>query len=278
MTDTLKKILITALLILAAVISALPLADMLSSDEANAQITASIDDKIGTVLKLTSSSALVSTGISAIPGDTATPIAEKLADFSQYFLFILCVLYTEKFFLSIIGTAVFRVLIPCACLFAIIGIYRMPRLMHRLSAKLFIFAIALYIVIPLSVKVSDRVYDSFDAAIGSTLTSADQFTDDTAEFIEADNDATIIESLMDKLSETTTGLATKAANVLNRFIETIAVLIVTSCVIPLLGLAFFVWVVKLLTGLDLFKYMPRASKMPKFRSDGRETVGAGVDD
>lgn len=270
MNDTLKKILITALLVLVAVISALPAADLLSSDDANARIIASIDEKVNTVLKLTSSSALVSAGISAIPGDTATPIAEKLADFSQYFLFILCVLYTEKFLLSVIGATVFRILIPCACAFAIIGLYRMPKLMGRLSLKLFIFAAALYIVIPLSVGISDMVYESFDSAIDNTLVSAQQFTNDTSEFVEADDDATVIDMLMEKLSETTTGLAAKAADILNRFIETLAVMIVTSCVIPMLGLAFFIWFVKLLTGLDLFRYIP------KIRT--RERAYAGADD
>lgn len=110
--------------------------------------------------------------------------------------------------------------------------------MGRLSLKLFIFAAALYIVIPLSVGISDMVYESFDSAIDNTLVSAQQFTNDTSEFVEADDDATVIDMLMEKLSETTTGLAAKAADILNRFIETLAVMIVTSCVIPMLGLAF----------------------------------------
>lgn len=257
MTDNLKKILIIALLVLIAVISALPIADMLSSNEANSSVAASIDNKVSTVLKLTSSSTLVSAGISAIPGDTATPIAEKLADFSQYFLLILCVLYTEKFLLSVIGLATFRILIPFACLLAIISIYRAPKLLGRLSVKLFIFAIALYVLIPVSLKVSDKVYESFDSAIDSTLVSAQEFTNDTSEFVEADNDATLIETLMDKLSETTTGLANKAAVVLNKFLETLAIMIVTSCVIPILGLVFFIWIIKMLTGLDFFEYVSK---------------------
>lgn len=257
MNEQVKKIVIVALLLLIAVLSAVPVADMLSSDEANAQIAASIDEKVSTVLKLTSSSTLVSAGISAIPGDTATPIAEKLADFSQYFLLILCVLYTEKFLLSVIGLAAFRILIPCACILAVISIFRMPKLLGKLAVKVFIFALALYVAIPLSIKVSDKVYDSFDSAIDSTLTSAQDFTDDTSDFAEANDDASIIDTLLDKLSETTTGLASKAADVLNSFMETLAIMIVTSCVIPILGLIFFIWVVKLLTGLDFFEYVSK---------------------
>lgn len=255
MNEQMKKILIIALLVLIAVISALPVANMLSSNEANAEIAASIDDKVSTVLKLTSSSTLVSAGISAIPGDTATPIADKLADFSQYFLLILCVLYTEKFLLSVIGLAVFRVLIPCACVLAIISIFRMPQLLGKLAIKVFIFALVLYVVIPLSIKVSDKVYESFDSTISSTLSSAQEFSDGTSGLSDAKDDASIINALLDKLSETTSGLASKAAGILNQFMETLAIMIVTSCVIPILGLVFFIWVIKLLTGLDFFEYV-----------------------
>ena len=39
--------------------------------------------------------------------------------------------------------------------------------------------------------------------------------------------------------------------------ETLAIMIVTSCVIPILGLVFFIWVIKLLTGLDFFEYVSK---------------------
>lgn len=257
MNEQIKKVLIIALLVLIAVVSALPVANLLSSPEANAQIAASIDEKVSTVLKLASSSTLVSAGISAIPGDTATPIAEKLADFSQYFLLILCVLYTEKFLLSVIGLAAFRVLIPCACVLAIISLYRLPKLLGKAAVKVFIFALALYVVIPLSIKVSDKVYDSFDSAIDGTLTSAQDFTDDASGLTEAESDASLLDTLREKLSETTSGLANRAADILNKFMETLAIMIVTSCVIPILGLIFFIWVIKILTGLDFFEYVSK---------------------
>ena len=38
-------------------------------------------------------------------------------------------------------------------------------------------------------------------------------------------------------------LTEKAAGILNRFVETLAVMIVTSCVIPLLVLLFFFWII-----------------------------------
>ena len=53
----------------------------------------------------------------------------------------------------------------------------------------------------------------------------------------------------------TTGAATAAVGqlktVLNRFIEALAVMLVTSCLIPILVLLFFAWLVKLMLGIEL---------------------------
>ena len=56
-------------------------------------MNASIDRKITTTLELAGASSAASLAVSAIPGDTATPVAEKLADFGSGFLLVLCVLY-----------------------------------------------------------------------------------------------------------------------------------------------------------------------------------------
>ena len=52
----------------------------------------------------------------------------------------------------------------------------------------------------------------------------------------------------------------KLTDALNRFIEAAAVLLVTSCLIPILVLLFFVWLVKLILGVELPPLgMPRRS-------------------
>ena len=100
MNNILSRTVICLALILFAVLSFFPLAARVSAPERYTEYTESIDAKTDTVLKLMAASTVTSAGISAIPGDTATPIAEKLADFSEYFLLILCVLYAEKYLLA----------------------------------------------------------------------------------------------------------------------------------------------------------------------------------
>ena len=53
----------------------------------------------------------------------------------------------------------------------------------------------------------------------------------------------------------------KGANIINRFVESIAVFIVTSCIIPILVLAFVLWLIKLLFGVKIT--LPRGKKQPE---------------
>ena len=229
MENTLRRILALSLLILLAVVSFVFLADKASAPETHRPTVASIDEKVDTVMKLTATATLASVGISAIPDDTATPIAEQLTDFTEYFLLILCVLYAEKYLLSVVGAGAFKVLIPLACL----------------------------LVIPLSITVSDMIYGAYRDSIDATVATAQELTEDTGELAGAKGDMNLIQGILSRLSETAASLKNKAANILSRFVETLAVLIVTSCLIPLLVLAFFLWIIKQLLGVDLSGRLPR---------------------
>ena len=263
MENTLKKVLIIVLLVLVAVVSFFPIARWAESPQTHSATIASIDGKIDTVLKLTASSTIASAGISAIPDDTATPIAEKLADFSEDFLFILCVLYSEKYLLTIIGAATFKILIPCACAILIIALFWKPELMQSLAVKLAIFGLALFIIVPLSIKVSDLIYKAYDESIAATISSAENISDDTSALTEAAGNTGLISSIWSKISDTADTLTNKAANVLSKFVETLAVMIVTSCIIPILVLLFFLWLLKTLTGIDYIGAFPRKRRTRK---------------
>ena len=246
-----KKVLILVLLVALAAVSFFYIGNRVTQPETHRITAESIDDKISTVLKLTATSTVASAGMSAIPGDTATPIANKLADFSEYFLLILCVLYAEKYLLTIIGAGAFKILIPIACAAAGIGLFWNGRTMGRLGMRFAAVALAVYFVIPMSIHVSDMIYDVYQSSIDSTIASAEELSDDTAALAEASEDQGLISSILSRISESAESLTERAADILNRFVETLAVMIVTSCIIPLLVLLFFLWIVKLLTGIEI---------------------------
>lgn len=246
-----RNLIAAVLLVTLAVVSCLPVANLTARPESYAGICASIDEKAETVLKLTATSTIASAAVSAIPDDTATPIAEKLADFTEYFLLILCVLYAEKYLLSILGLGVFRVLIPVGCVLYLVGLLRSNPGFKRLAVHLAVLGLTLFLAIPASIWVSDQIYDTYSSSIAQTISDAGQFSADSA---AEKTDGNALASVWDKvtnLSGTVTELTNKAASIMNRFIEAVAVMIVTSCVIPLLVLLFFLWLVKLLTGADL---------------------------
>jgi len=256
MNNTVSKVIIILSLIAIALFSFFPVAARYTDPARYTDYTASIDDKTETVLKLMAVSTLTSTGITAIPGDTATPIAEKLADFSEYFLLILCVLYAEKYLLTIIPYGVFRGLVPIVCFLFAAGRVWNPRALDKQGWKLFLMGIALLLVIPLSVRTSDMIYATYQESIDSTIASAEALTGE-AEQLAEEEETGVFSKIKGLLTETKDSLVDKASTVLNRFVETLAVMIVTSCLIPILVLLFFIWVIKQLTGVDLGGYMPR---------------------
>ena len=269
MNKPVTKAVICLALIVIAVVSFFPIAQRYTSPERYTDYVASIDEKTETVLKLMAASTVTSAGITAIPGDTATPIAEKLADFSEYFLLILCVLYAEKYLLTIIPYGVFKGLIPLTCALFIAGRIWNPRLLDKQGFKLLLIGIALLLVIPLSVRTSDMIYNTYKESIDSTLASAEALTDETTELSEAQQDPNVLNRLLNRLSETTGGMIEKASSILNRFVETLAVMIVTSCLIPILVLLFFFWVIKQLTGVDLRDYSLRRGHRAPDRGEER---------
>ena len=107
------------------------------------------------------------------------------------------------------------------------------------------------VIIPLSLWVSDRVYDTYNASIEETITASEELSGTTSELSEAGEDRNLVSSILERLSTTGTELANKAARVVNRYVESLAVMIVTSCVIPILVLVFLLWLIKTLTGVAI---------------------------
>ena len=264
MDNKLKRITWAAVLLLIAVLSALVIANWAAAPATHAATIRSIDEKTETVLRLTATSTLASAGITAIPGDMATPIAEKLADFTEYFLLILCVLYAEKYLLTVLGLGVFRFVIPAACLAGIGAALTRSAAARKIGVRLAALGLALFVLVPVSIGVSDLVYNTYRSSIDATISAAEDLTDETSAL--GGEEKTPATSWLGGLAERAEELTHKASGILRRYVETLAVMIVTSCVIPILSLLFFLWLLRQLTGVDLIGYLPH----------GRERVHPGA--
>lgn len=246
-----KKLVIAALLVLLATISFWIAGPKVSSPAFYEKTIASINDKTQTVLKLTASSSLASAGLSTLPGDAATPVAEKLADFSEYFILILCVLYAEKFLLTILGMGAVRFFLPLALLAAAADQFWHRDGLRRFAVKACVISLAMFLLIPTSIGASDFIYDTYKDSIDQVVDSAEALSDESSALADAAEEQGALGGIVSAITSAVEGVAAKAAEILNRFIETLAVMIVTSCVIPLVTLLLFLWGVRQIAGVDL---------------------------
>ena len=236
----------------------------------NAHAIQSLDDKKTTTLELTAAATAASAAITLIPGDAGTPIADKLADLSSYFLIVVCAIYLEKYLVTITGLAAFKLLIPIGCILLSLCFGFKKDLGRTIACKLVLFGLAVFLVVPGSVRVADLIDATYGASMENTIASAKQATDeikgeaDTQSQESSGSDtggkSSFWSGLVDKVEDTVTG-AKGNLDTLNRFIEAIAVMLVTSCVIPILVLLFFVWLVKLVLGVNIT--LPQIGKKKK---------------
>ena len=268
-----KKIIFALIPIVIALLSFFVIARFTSSTEFNAKAIQSLDDKKTTVMELAAASTAASAAITLIPGDVGTPIANKLADLSSYFLIVFSAIYLEKYLVTITGYAAFKILVPIACVFFSGYLLWRKEILRVVAQKFLLFGLAVYLVIPASVKVADMIETTYASSIESTIETAKQTTDEiesetgesgqvddksSNEKSQSDSDSDSKENaggffsgLFNKVQEGVSTATANVENVLNNFIEALAILLVTSCLIPILVLIFFVWLVKMLLGLNI---------------------------
>lgn len=248
-----------------------------AADPANhTQTLESLDEKKEDVLAMTATSAASATAIAAIPGDATTPVANKLADLTSYFLIILMVIFLEKYLVTLTGYAAFNILIPLACILFIAGVCAARHTLKVWAAKIAVFGLVLFFIIPASTQVSSIIEETYEVSMENAIQEAEKMTEEINE--STDSDGNIIEQALDKIAGGVSGLLKKGEQLLNQFIESIAVMFVTSCLIPIAVLMFVLWLVKVMFEVQInvprelpkkiSRRLPGGKKKP---ADGQKT-------
>ena len=133
----------------------------------------------------------------------------------------------------------------------------------------------LLLVIPTSIWASDQVNSIYSKSIELTVQSANAVSENLMEKIpdDAQESTTVIDeakAILDDLSSSVAGVIDQFKNVLNRFIEATAVMIVTTCLIPILVILFFVWIVKSLFNVQVI--LPAGLPLPPKRRRPRDSA------
>lgn len=223
-----------------------------------------IDQKKGNVLALTTSCVALSAGITALPGDTGTPVAEQLAQLSGNLGIVLAVLYLEKYLLTILWSVGLGILIPFSLvLFAVsLGIHgrwSTSAVVRRVATHVLVVAMIGMALVPASVWVSQKVDETYQVSIEQAEQKAtDASTTKSEEKAESKKEKNVLEQLTDGASSLLTSVTESAKSMTDEvvqqvtdLIEGVIVMIVTSCVIPLLVLVAFLWLGHVLLGIDI---------------------------
>ena len=234
-----KKIAAVLVLFVVLLLSVNVFSKAASDPENHTKTIEALDEKKADVLKLTAASAAASAAIAAIPGDATTPVANKLADLTSYFLIILVVVFLEKYLVTLTGYAAFSILVPAACILLGVGICLNRTFLKMLALKVAAFALVIFMIIPISMNVSAIIEETYDSSVEAVMEETEEITNEINE--STDSEGNIIDKALSKITDGITGLLEKGEEVLNHFIEMIAVMLVTSCLIPILVVLFMVW-------------------------------------
>ncbi len=228
--------------LLAALISILLIAPIAESAKTHQGTLDYLDGKRNTVMEISAAAIAASTAISLIPGDGGSQVAAKLADLSSYSMIVLCAVFLEKYLTTVTGAVVFRILIPIVCLMLIgyLLIKKSDR-MRTFALRLGVFSLALYFAVPLSVTLSKTIESTYQTSIIENVENAKE---EAEEITGKAEDQSIFSQFIASVTGGAQEIIKKFENMLNNLIESLAVVIVTSCLIPVFVLMVMMWLIK----------------------------------
>lgn len=182
---------------------------------------------------------------------------------------VLCAIYLEKYLLTITGFLAFKILIPVACLAYILNVLFDWRGLRLLAGKLAAFGLLIVLVIPVSLQLSNMIEDTYQASIDATIQSAQDAAEEIEDSAaEGGDEKGFWAGLLDGITHAASGAADKVGRMANDFLEALAVMLVTSCIIPILVLLSFVWLAKTLLSIQIQIPLPGQAE----RQSGRRTA------
>ena len=262
-----------AVLLLAALLSIAGPGSRFAKPESYSGSVRELDEKKSGVERLAGSAAAA---ITLMPGDFGTPIADRLADLSGYFMVILIAIYIEKFLVSVSGILAFDILVPIGLVLLAVGaLSSMP--LRKSALRIISLGVILAFLVPASLLVSNMIEEQYAAEIQQTIDAANQDTEDLKGTADRSEDSSPWTEFVSKVKGGSATILGRLESILNNFIDAIAIYIVTTCVIPVVILILGVWLIKMLFQIDI--PVPHVRPMShftsrKFREHRREREGS----
>lgn len=293
-----KKLIWTIVCIVISLVSFFVISKWATSVETYSSVIRTLNSLQRKALELAGTSTALATGAAAIPGDATTPIANKLVDVAGYMVIVYVTIIVEKYLLTLTGFVAFKIFLPIGFMLAAVGRFLRTEwkgVAYRMAIKCIVLGLLLWCLVPTSAWVTNWINDTYESSHSidydlvkdSKKVDVEEATENSDK--EPDSEAkekedggfsigNVLSDFADKASDVlkgagkvASGKITEFENALNQMIEGVAVMIVTTCVIPILVMLAFLWVLKIVTGLNLpiptARSLPRASKLVKKRKD-----------
>ena len=240
----------------------------------------SVEASANTVMRLSAATLSASLAISALPDDFATPLADSLADMNLYFVAILVALFLEKILIRYGINVAFTILIPLACFAGALFIVTRRNLLKSLAIRLCVLALAVAFVVPCNTHITGIVASDLTAYVNDTIEETEGGAGKLHEAMEGGaEDKTMFEKLSDLFQTAIrdiSDLMLHFQNTIRKCMNSIAILILTNCLMPLLTFFVLKWILRELfqIAIPLPSANERCGVAPESDS-GLELVSAG---
>lgn len=242
---------------------------------------ATLDTDKTTVMEFAGATMASSLAISALPDDFASPLANSLADMNKYFVVILMALFLERLIVMEGVKIAFLYVIPMACLLYIASQLITSTFLRSFAFKVAVFGLAMVLVVPCSTHFTEAIGAKYLTYVDETISEAQDGADKiNGAMTDEEEDRTIFEKLSDTFRSAIQGMTDLLAyfnNVIKRCINSIAILIVTTIVIPMLTLLLFKWLLGELFTIHITLPMPKARLFPIYGRGEKNKESSGGD-
>lgn len=236
------------LLLLAAALSFFVAASVVPKTDFVQESLDSVEESSDTVMKFSAATLSTSLAISALPDDFASPLAESLADMNVYFIAILVVLFLEKILVQYGIKLAFMILIPAACALGLLFMGTKRGIFKGLAIRFCIFGLAVAFVVPCSTHVTNIVAADLTDYVNETIQETEDGAGKLNEAMEdGGEDKTIFDKLSGLFQTAVNGISdlmTHFQNTIRRCMNSIAILILANCLMPLLTFFILRWLLR----------------------------------
>ena len=208
----------------------------------------SVEESSNTVMKFSAATLSTSLAISALPDDFATPLADSLADMNIYFIAILVMLHFEQLLIRYGVKLAFAIAIPAACGIGILAILLKKELLKGIAARVAVLGLAVALVVPCSTHITNYVAADLTAYVENTIADTEDGADKLNEAMDGGTEEqTIFEKLSDLFQTAIndmSNLMSHFQNTIRKCMNSIAILILTNCLMPLVNFFILKWILK----------------------------------